>query len=296
MSEGPEVKRISDTLNSVLKGKKIENILFKNLDEQIKDKIIDSKLDYVKAYGKNLVFKFSSDIYLRNHMLMWGKWRIYERLKYDNGLAIPPPRRSEKNKSNITSRIKKEKDVRNDSRSRLVIITKEFVLVEFNGPILEFSIYNPVEKEPIKSLGPDCLNQCKFQYDEFRKIFLLNLKQKEKLLISEVLLNQRIIAGIGNKYKSEILFRCRINPFKQVGQINIKEKDLLIKEIVKLLEYGYKNDGRTRELLRGEKKSWNTKHWVFRRTGKMCWICNTEIKAEKTITSRTTFWCPSCQK
>ena len=53
---------------------------------------------------------------------------------------------------------KNVRDVSNDFRgSRLTIITKEKVLVEFIGPILQFSIDNPAEKEPIKSLGPDCL-------------------------------------------------------------------------------------------------------------------------------------------
>ncbi len=90
MSEGPEVKIIADKISSLLKGKEIEDIMFKNLDIHIKNKIIGSKLEDIKTFGKNLVFKFSSGIYLRNHMMMWGKWRIYDRSKYDNGLVIPP--------------------------------------------------------------------------------------------------------------------------------------------------------------------------------------------------------------
>ena len=86
-------------------------------------------------------------------------------------------------------------------------------------------------------------------------------------MISEALLNQKIIAGIGNKYKSEILFICRINPFKQISQLDIIEQNRLFEEIPKLLKYGYKNSGRTRPLLKREKNSWNTRHWVFRRAG-----------------------------
>ncbi len=48
--------------------------------------------------------------------------------------------------------------LRIDSRVRLTIITHDAVLIEFNGPILQFSTDNPAEKEPVKSLGPDCLN------------------------------------------------------------------------------------------------------------------------------------------
>jgi endonuclease-8 len=278
MSEGPEVKIVADKISSVLKGKEIEDIMSKNLDSDTKNKIIGSKLEYVKTFGKNLVFKFSSGVYLRNHMMMWGKWRIYDRSKYDKGLARSPPKKSKVN--NYSLLIKSEKDVRNDSLVRLTIITKEKVLIEFNGPILQFSIDNLAEKEPIKSLGPDCLNHQVFDKEEVKKRLLLHSKQKE-LLISEALLNQKIIAGIGNKYKSEVLFICKINPFKQISQLDTIEQNHLFEEIPKLLRYGYKNLGRSRPLSKCEKHSWNTKHWVFRRAGRECWICKTKILSEK---------------
>jgi endonuclease-8 len=295
MSEGPEVKIIANKILSQLKGKEIEDIIFKNLDSHTKNQIIGSKLEYVQAFGKNLVFKFSSGIYLRNHMMMWGKWRIYDRTKYDEGLATPPPRRSKINHYHLSPLIK-EKDVRNDSRVRLTIITKDNVLIEFNGPILQFSMDNPVEKEPIKSLGPDCLNQPIFDVKEFEKRLLLPLTKQEILFISEALLNQKIIAGIGNKYKSEILFVCGINPFKKISQLDINEQNQLYEKIPKVLKYGYENAGRTRPLLKNEENSWSTRHWVFRRSGRECWICKTKIMSEKKLTARSTFWCPTCQQ
>ena len=295
MSEGPEVKIIADRISSRVKGKEIEDIIFKNLDAPIKEQIIGSKLEYVKSFGENLVFKFSSGIYLRNHMMMWGKWRIYDRSTYDKGLAKPPPRKSKVNRYRSFPVIE-EKDVRNDSRVRLTIITNDTVLIEFNGPILQFSMDNPVEKEPIRSLGPDCLNQQVFDVEEFKKRLLLPFNKQKTSFISEALLNQNIIAGIGNKYKSEILFVCGINPFMQISQLDIKEQNQLYEKIPKILKYGYENLGRTRPLFRNEENSWNTRHWVFRRVGRECWICKTKIMSEKKLTARSTFWCPSCQQ
>ncbi|HZB64302.1 MAG TPA: DNA-formamidopyrimidine glycosylase family protein [Nitrososphaeraceae archaeon] len=288
MSEGPEVKIVADKILSSMFGKKIEDIIFKNLNIDIKNKIIGSKVKEIKTFGKNIVIKFSSGIYLRNHMMMWGKWRIYDRHKYDKGLAIPPKRAKWKKNPLL---LKNVKDVREDSRVRLTIITKETVLVEFNGPILQFSIDNPSKKEPIKSLGPDCLSEI-FDIDEAK----MRLHTKQQLLISEALLDQKIISGIGNKYKSEILFICKISPFKQISQLEPTEENILLERIPKLLRYGYKMSGRTRPLLENEKSSWNTRHWVFRRTGKECWICRSLIKSEKTLTTRATFWCPTCQQ
>jgi len=288
MSEGPEVKIIAEKILSAMFGKKIEDIIFKNLNNNIKNKIIGSKFQEIRTFGKNIVIKFSSGIYLRNHMMMWGKWSIYDRQMYDKGLAIPP-KRSKWKKNPVL--LKDVKDVREDSRVRLTIITKETVLIEFNGPILQFSLENPSEKEPIKSLGPDCLSEI-FDIHEAKT----RLHTKQQLLISEALLDQKIISGIGNKYKSEILFICKISPFKQISQLNPTEEKTLLERIPKLLGYGYKNSGRTRGLLENEKSSWNTRHWVFRRTGKECLICRSLIKSEKTLTNRATFWCPNCQQ
>jgi endonuclease-8 len=295
MSEGPEVKIIADKISCILQGKKIEAVLYKNLDSRIKNKIVDTKLEYVRAFGKNLIFKFSSGIFLRNHMMMWGKWRIYDRSKYDKGLAIPPPRRPKAKHLSSSQAIRTEKDVRRDSRVRLTIITRDVVLIEFNGPILQFSTDDPAEKEPIISLGPDCLNDKIFDVEEVKQRLSIYSKGK-KLLISDALLNQKIIAGIGNKYKSEILFICKINPFKQITQLDSIQLNSLFKEIPKLLKCGYENEGRTRNLLKGEPNSWDTRHWVFRRTGKDCWVCKTRIKSEKKLTARPTFWCPYCQR
>lgn len=227
-------------------------------------------------------------------MMMWGKWRIYDRSKYDKGLARSPIRQLRKKHLISPPITRNEIDVRRDSRVRLTIITHDAVVMEFNGPILQFSNGNPAKKEPIKSLGPDCLNDEIFDAEEFERRLLIYAKQK-KLLISDALLNQKIIAGIGNKYKAEILFVCKINPFKQVSQLNSVQQNSLCEEIPKLLKYGYENAGKTRELLSGETNSWDTRHWVFRRAARMCWICKTKIKSEKKLTARTTFWCPSCQ-
>ena len=295
MSEGPEVKRTADKIAEAILGKSIVDLQGKAIEHRLRGKIVGSKVLSVDTYGKNIIIHFSGGIFLRNHMMMWGKWRIYDRSKYDEGLARAPPRRSRKIELNSSQTAIMEKDVRLDSRVRLTIITNEAVLIEFNGPILQFSTDDPVEKEPIKSLGPDCLNQQIFDVEEIKQRLSIYSKGK-KLLISDALLNQKIIAGIGNKYKSEILFVCKINPFKSISQLNLMQQNSLFKEIPKLLKYGYENAGRTRQLLIGEPNSWNTRYWVFRRAGKECWICKTKIKSEKKLTKRPTFWCPYCQK
>src|ERR671918_140250 len=151
MSEGPEVKRTADKVSDAVLGKTIVDICCKTLKDNIKQNIIGSKVKSVYTSGKNIIISFTSGVYLRNHMMMWGKWRIYNKKEFDSGKSKPPPRRivwsnqksSKNNENNIlnnnntttTSSIHKTvTDVRNDSRVRLILIPPTQVAVQFNGP------------------------------------------------------------------------------------------------------------------------------------------------------------------
>src|SRR4029079_17931305 len=96
----------------------------------------------------------------------------------------------------------------------------DFEAVGFNIPVAEFMSEREVAKSPqLRTLGPDLLGA---DFDSERVI--ANLRQRADLEIAEALLDQRVLAGLGNVYKSEILFMCRINPFTLVR--NISETDL----------------------------------------------------------------------
>lgn len=299
MSEGPEVKIAADKIWDALSGKRIiKNILYNKIDKGIEDRIIGASTEYVKTFGKNVVIKFSSGVYLRNHMMMWGKWRIYDRTEYESGTAKSPPRSfygKMKHKTTDKIQVKRDEvtDVRKDSRTRLTIITLDKVLVQFNGPILQFSLNDPATMEPIVSLGPDALSP---NYDEEKVMNNINSKSRNtEMIIPTALLDQKIVSGIGNKYKSEILFLNKIYPFEKVTTFPKEELNKIVIDIPRILKYGYENNGRTRKPKNKEKILWDTTHWVFRRSGKPCWICGTKILSERKLTARPTFWCSNCQ-
>ncbi len=92
MSEGPEVKRTADKLSSVLVGQTIEKVSFRKSDSQeIVKRLIGTNVKQIHTHGKNMVIEFTNGIFLRNHMMMWGKWRIYDRKQFDEGTAKSPP-------------------------------------------------------------------------------------------------------------------------------------------------------------------------------------------------------------
>ena len=86
MSEGPEVKITADKIWNALSGKRIANILHNKIDSSLEDKIIRSSTEYVKTFGKNIVIKFSSGVYLRNHMMMWENGEFTKEMNMKVGL------------------------------------------------------------------------------------------------------------------------------------------------------------------------------------------------------------------
>ena len=300
MSEGPEVKRTADKISEAILGKTIVDIYCKTLKDNMKENIIDSKVKSIDTYGKNIVIIFTSGVYLHNHMMMWGKWRIYDKKEFDDGKSKPPPRRIvwsnqkiTKNNNTTSSSLIHEtvKDVRNDSRVRLILSTHAQVAVQFNGPILHFTMNDPSKHTSIAKLGPDALKST-FDIESVRN----RLHKRGEMKLTDLLLDQTFVAGIGNKYKSEILFLRKLYPFRFANNLSPLEEQKLIQEIPSVLKMGYMSAGRTRPKKQGdESNKWEFRHWVFRRTGRPCWVCGTKIAIDRQSSSRVTYWCPKCQ-
>src|ERR687897_895758 len=127
MSEGPEVKHTADKIANAILGKSIVDLRCTTIEHQLRGKIVGSKVSSIDTYGKNIVIRFSGGVFLGNHMMMWGKWRIYKRTEYDSGKAKPPPRiiwkrklQKSKNNSRSIVRNKTTESIQNDSRTRLI--------------------------------------------------------------------------------------------------------------------------------------------------------------------------------
>jgi endonuclease VIII len=299
MSEGPEVKRTADKLTAVLVGAKIVDIYSKRIDAKIKEKILGTEVIDIETFGKNIVISFSSGTFLRNHMMMWGKWRIYDRTAFDQGLAHPPPRSVWRSKKALidTDGSSKENaqttDVRKDSRVRLVLLTSNHAVVQFNGPVIQFLNSHPSSVTPMCLLGPDPL---KGTYDN--KGVLKRLEERNERIVADLLLDQTFVAGVGNMYKSEILFQVGLCPFIKTSVISKEKKVRLINQIPKTLWCGYYNIGKTRPIRDkdGQISKWTNNYWVFRRAGHICWVCGkSKIQMDRKRTRRVTYWCPNCQ-
>jgi len=209
VSEGPEVRRTADRLQEALAGRVIEGVEFRRrsggLSTAVEPRILGARVRRVRTFGKHLVVDFTRGVYLHNHMMMFGKWRTYQRAAYDAGRAKPPPR---SRRWHGPAAPAGPTDVRDDSRVRLVLRTPDVVAVEFNGPVLSFTTCDPARRVAIRRLGPDAL-ETPFHAAEARR----RLRARGRKPLADLLLDQTFVAGIGNKYESELLSELGLDPF-----------------------------------------------------------------------------------
>lgn len=296
VSEGPEVRRTADRLGEALAGRVIDRVEFRRrsggLPPAVAARIVGARVKRVRTFGKHLVIDFTRGVFLHNHMMMFGKWRTYARAAYDAGRAKPPPRSRRWRTPEAPVRVGPTvDDVRQDSRVRLVLATPDVVAIEFNGPVLSFTTADPARRASIRRLGPDALAR-PFAIAEARR----RLRTRPKLTLADLLLDQSFVAGVGNKYKSELLWTLGLDPFMPARDLTAREATAVLRAIPTMLRRGYLQAGRTRPLEAGESAaSWNHKHWVFRRGGRPCWKCATPIVTDRRQSARVTFFCPTCQ-
>jgi endonuclease-8 len=270
MAEGDTIFRAARTLQRALAGKTV--VLFDSMLPALNRAAMTGRtIDRVSAAGKHLLMHFSGDLVLRTHMRMNGSWHIYRR-----GERWLRPRR----------------DV------RLVIATEEFEAVGFNIPEAELIAARDLGRhDDLRKLGPDLLADA-FDADEA----LRRMRERGETEVADALLNQRVMAGVGNVYKSEVLFLCGVNPFTAVRALDDSRLASIIETARRLLRANVSEGvaamttytGFRRTTRRDDPKE---RLWVYGRARLPCRRCGTAISIRKQgADARLTYWCPECQK
>lgn len=154
--------------------------------------------------------------------------------------------------------------------------------------------FSPLTSEPkfLRELGPDPLEK------DFSAEYLFKITRRRSRAIKEVLLDQKIVAGIGNIYDSELLFRAGIRPRRAAGRLSKDDCNRIVRESRRVLEEAIKAGGTTIGDYRsvdGSEGRFVRRLRVYGRAGEPCIKCKTSIK--KIVTGgRATFYCPKCQK
>jgi endonuclease-8 len=274
MPEGDTIFRAARSMHRVLAGHIVTRFetAYAHLDRVNVDTPITGRtIEAVKSAGKHHLIVFSGDLILRTHMRMNGSWHLYR-----HG----------------------EKWWRGPQAMRVRIDTADWVAVAFNVPVAEF--VTPKElatKDPVAKLGPDLLG-AEFDRDEAVRRLIASAHQS----IALSLLDQRLVAGIGNVYKSEVLFLSGVNPFTPAGAVPRETLEQMMDLARRLLTDnvidGTSGQIQTFRNLRQTNRSIDPDQnlWVYGRGGKPCRKCGTAIKMKKMgIEARSTYWCSRCQ-
>ncbi|HXW83184.1 MAG TPA: bifunctional DNA-formamidopyrimidine glycosylase/DNA-(apurinic or apyrimidinic site) lyase [Candidatus Binataceae bacterium] len=167
----------------------------------------------------------------------------------------------------------------------------------FNDP-RRFGIVRLVERAELagltelRNLGPEPMSR------EFSVGYLTEKAGGKKVAIKNLLMDQRIVAGIGNIYASEILFRAGVRPTRRSGRVRHDELERIVGATPEILRAAISSRGTTfRSYLdsRGEPGRFASRLRVYGREGKPCYTCSTPIR-NVVLGQRASFYCPQCQK
>ena len=271
MPEGDTIYHAATVLRRVLQGKRLTGF-----DTRVpavamrlsRHPVVGRVVAAVTPRGKHLLIVLrepaagpSADLVLHTHMRMTGSWHVYH--------AGVPWKKSNR-------------------FAKVVLRTEGVEAPCFSAPVVELLTAGEVARHPaLVRLGPDAIAEG-FDATEVR----LRLKTRPDRTIGEGLLLQTAMAGVGNVFKSEILFLERVNPFAPIGALSDDVLDRVIAQARRLLLVNRRPGSRqTRAALDPDARI-----WVYGRRGMGCYACGTAIQMRRQgAAGRSTYFCPRCQ-
>ena len=274
MPEGDSIFRAARNMHRVLAGHAVTKFesAYAHLDRvDVDTPVVGRTIERIESAGKHHLIVFSGDLILRTHMRMSGSWHLYR-----HG----------------------ERWWRGPQAMRVRVDTADWVAVAFDVPVAEFVTAKELKtSDPVAKLGPDLLGR-EFDRDEAVRRLLASAHQP----IAMSLLDQRLVAGIGNIYKSETLFLAGVNPFTPAGSV---PKDVLenLLDIARGLLKDNVVEGTSERIqtyrnlrMRNPVSKYDESLWVYGRAGKPCRKCGTPIQMKRMgVEARSTYWCSNCQ-
>jgi endonuclease VIII len=255
VAEGDTIHRTARALQEALGGKQISEVSVPNplgpLRRQSRrvDQLRGATMERAEARGKHLLLHFDRGLVLHSHLGMRGSWRIF------GGTRA------------------------RDRRAWVVLSVPGAQAAELDGSHLDLRTDTELRSNPrLRSLGPDVLAP---DFDAATGVAALRRADQARQ-IGDVLLDQRVLAGIGNIYKCEGCWSARVDPWRALSDLDDEDLRRLVTEIGGLMRYGVEM-GRTPRS-------------IYRRARQRCPRCGTPISSRgQGDANRTTYWCASCQ-
>lgn len=270
-----------------------------------------------RAVGKQMFLEFDHHLWLRVHLGMYGAWDFAGDIAVnpvspaergsrvvganeDSPWSIGAPRRTRLRMAE-SEKLQPEVDVwppEPIGQVRVRLLTPVAV-ADLRGPtVCEVQTIDEVDAT-IAKLGPDPLVDGASELGDGEQRFVDNVR-KRNVAIGQLLMDQEVVAGIGNVYRAELLFRARLDPFTPGRDVPTDVVRQLWRDWAYLLALGVETgqmltiDGLEGDDLARAKASRDDRHWVYHRTGEPCRVCGTPI-AMAEMAGRRLYWCPKDQ-
>jgi endonuclease-8 len=211
--------------------------------ERVAERIDGRRLESVTAHGKNLILRFEGGVVLRSHLRMTGRWNV------------------------------RPIGQRTVGRPWLVLRGERAEAILWNGPVLE------LHTRGLARLGPDILGRPPAIDGMLARLRLGDPTRP----LGEALLDQRVVAGIGNMWLAEALWAAELSPWRRLGEVSEEERRRALAAAGELMRAAVDGErGRPRQ--------------VYRRAGRLCPRCGTPIRSFGLgDDNRLAYWCPGCQ-
>jgi endonuclease VIII len=250
MAEGDTILRSARRLDAALGGEAVAVSAPNPRGRAARVERLDGRrLDRIDSHGKNLLLRFG-DLVLHSHLGMNGSWHVYPR-----GGSWRKPRRS----------------------AWAVLAGETQEAVQFGGPTLRLLPVARLGRDPqLARLGPDVLAP---DFDPDAAIRLL--RRDPARAVGDALLDQTLVAGIGNIFKSEACFAARLDPWQPVGELSDEDLHAVLRSARELMLEAVASGRHTYAVYKGRRP---------------CPSCGGRVSARgQGDANRTTYWCPSCQ-
>jgi endonuclease-8 len=217
------------------------------------DSLTGRRLERAEARGKHLLLHFEDGLALHCHQGMTGSWQIHRR-----GRRWSRPLRT----------------------AWVVLATGAAEAAEFGGPLVELRTGPELALNArLRALGPDVLGD---GFSVEHGVTALRKRAGAGRELGDALLDQTVLSGIGNVYKSEGCFAARISPWRRLGELEDDDLRRVVLETAALMRAGLETGRMPRD--------------VYRRAGAPCPRCGTPIRFRgQGDANRATYWCPTCQ-
>lgn len=263
MPEGDTIRRIARVLGRELSGRCIDKLILHDLGE-IPD-LAGKCVDKVEPIGKHMLVKFDAPWVLRVHLGMNGHWR----------------------RLHIKQKAPRHPTVRIEVGEAAYVCEQAYKAEMIRASALR-------THPRLSRLGPDLLVDPPDIDSAVRRAKQPGNAGRE---IGDLVMDQRVAAGVGNVYKSEVLFECRVHPKKLMHELSEQQVRDIYDKAAHLMRLNLLTRRRTSVPLRRRPTPSSHRYWVYMRSGKPCLDCGTPIERFlQGDMGRSTYFCPNCQK